>query len=104
VWGAAQGDALAGFVAFREGWIHQFYVLPNQQRRGLGSALLRVAKSASSSLSLWTFWRNMLARWFYEARGFVVIKMTDGTDNEELEPDVLYRWDNQMPLSSDFAL
>ena len=54
--------------------------------------LLNVAKSAGRSLQLWTFQKNSAARGFYENRGFVLIKETDGGTNEEREPDVLYRW------------
>lgn len=92
LWGAAQAT-LIGFVAFREGWIDQLYVLPHRQRQGAGSALLEVAKAASPALSLWTFQRNAAARRFYEARGFVAVRETDGCGNEEREPDILYRWE-----------
>jgi GNAT superfamily N-acetyltransferase len=91
VWGAVDGDTV-GIIAFREGWIDQLYVLPQHQRRGAGDALLRVAKATSSSLQLWTFQKNLLARRFYERRGFVAVKETDGSQNDEREPDVLYRW------------
>jgi putative acetyltransferase len=91
VWGAADGEVI-GIVAFREGWIDQLYVLPEYQGRGAGDALLRLAKASFPSLQLWTFQKNVLARRFYEMRGFVAIMETDGRDNEEREPDVLYRW------------
>jgi len=91
VWGAG-ADAIIGFIAFREDWIDQFYVLPNWQGQGVGSALLQIAQDAWSGLSLWTFQRNFLARQFYEKRGFVAVEETDGSRNEEHEPDVLYRW------------
>jgi hypothetical protein len=32
------------------------------------------------------------ARRCYEARGFVLVRETDGTANEEREPDALYLW------------
>ena len=86
VWGAADGQII-GITAFREGWIDQLYVLPQHQGRGAGDALLRVAKAASSGLQLWTFQKNMLARGFYEKRGFVAVKETDGRENKEREPD-----------------
>ena len=91
VWGAIENE-LIGFIAFREGWIDQLYVLPHRQSQGAGSALLRVAKAASSSLLLWTFQRNASARRFYERQGFIAVEETDGGGNEEREPDVLYRW------------
>jgi hypothetical protein len=41
---------------------------------------------------LWTFRRNEDARRFYERLGFCVVELTDGSGNEEREPDVLYAW------------
>ena len=92
VWGAFDDAALDGIIAFREGWIDQLYVLPAAQGRGVGTRLLRVAQRAFASLQLWTFQRNAQARGFYQARGFVLIEATDGSRNEEKEPDALYRW------------
>lgn len=92
VWGAFNADALVGIMAFRPDWIDQFYVLPQTQRTGVGSALLGVAKAQATSLSLWTFQRNVAARRFYEKHSFVAVMETDGSGNEEREPDVLYRW------------
>ncbi len=92
VWGAFDGAALTGVLAFRDGWIDQFYVLPTAQRRGVGTGLLHVAQSYFDCLHLWTFQRNMRARRFYEARGFALVKETDGAGNEEKEPDALYLW------------
>jgi putative acetyltransferase len=91
VWGAFDGE-LVGFVAFREGWIDQLYVAPDRQRRGVGAALLQIAKAASSSLSFWTFQRNHAARRFYGKHGFAAVEETDGGRNEEREPDVRYHW------------
>jgi GNAT superfamily N-acetyltransferase len=73
VWGAFDED-LIGFIAFREGWIDQFYVLPQRQRQGAGDALLQIAKASWSGLSLWTFQRNAAARLFYQRRGFVAVE------------------------------
>lgn len=92
IWGAERDGALLGIIAFREDWIDQLYILPNAQRQGIGTRLVDIAKAAYPKLSLWTFQRNAAARRFYEARGFVEIRQTDGTANEEKEPDVLYRW------------
>jgi putative acetyltransferase len=92
VWGAID-DAVIGFIAFREGWIDQLYVLPQWQGQGVGQALVQVAKAAWPRLQLWTFQRNALARRFYAKQGFVVVMESDGSRNEEHEPDVLYRWD-----------
>ncbi len=51
-----------------------------------------MAKGQYSKLRLWTFQRNHLARKFYESHEFAVIEMTDGSENDEREPDVLYEW------------
>jgi len=92
VWGAVDDTAMVGMIAFREDWIDQLYVLPRAQGRGIGTALLGVAQSSFARLHLWTFQRNARARSFYEARRFVLLEETDGTRNEEKEPDALYVW------------
>ena len=92
VWGAGSG-ALCGIIAFRDGWVDQLHVLPEWQGRGLGVALLDVAKARFRLIHLWTFQRNHAARRFYEVRGFVQIDVTDGSRNAEREPDVLYCWE-----------
>jgi len=92
VWGAERQSKLVGIIAFRQDWIDQLYVLPDAQGHGVGSDLLQVAQDAFPSLTLWTFQRNLRARRFYEANGFVAVRETNGAANEEKEPDVLYRW------------
>ena len=84
---------IVGFIAFGDGWIDHLYVLPSHQGFGIGGMLLETAKHASHTLRLWTFERNRRARHFYEKRGFSVIDRTDGSGNEEHEPDLLLRWE-----------
>jgi GNAT superfamily N-acetyltransferase len=92
LWGAFDRDVITGMIAFRDDWIEQLYVLPEAQGQGVGTELLDVAKRASKRLQLWTFQRNASARRFYEARGFALVEETDGTGNEEKEPDSRYLW------------
>jgi putative acetyltransferase len=92
VWGAERQSKLVGIIAFRQDWIDQLYVLPDAQGHGVGSDLLEIAQGAFPLLNLWTFQRNLRARRFYEANGFIAVRETDGSGNEEKEPDVLYRW------------
>jgi GNAT superfamily N-acetyltransferase len=92
LWGAFDRDILTGLIAFHDDWIEQLYVLPVAQGQGIGTALLDVAQRASARLQLWTFQRNVRARQFYEARGFVLVEQTDGSSNEENEPDARYLW------------
>ncbi|MEF2072172.1 GNAT family N-acetyltransferase [Consotaella aegiceratis] len=92
LWGAFDDGQLAGFIAFRTGWIEQLYVLPAMQGCGIGRKLLQIAQDASSELSLWTFQKNAGARRFYETNGFEAAETTDGSGNEEREPDIRYVW------------
>jgi len=92
LWGRFAGQELTGIIAFRAGWVEQLYVLPGAQGQGSGTTLLDVAKRDFDRLQLWTFQRNNAARRFYERRGFVLLQETNGTRNEEREPDALYRW------------
>ena len=86
-------DVITAFIAFDKEWVHHLYVHPHEQQAGMGSALLRLAQaSADDALQLWAFQCNRDARRFYEKRGFRVVRETDGADNEEKQPDVLYRW------------
>jgi GNAT superfamily N-acetyltransferase len=71
--------------------LNQMYVLPEHVGRGTGSALLAVAlKSMRHSIRLFTFQQNADARRFYERHGFKAIAFSDGHNNEERCPDVLY--------------
>ena len=92
LWGYLDNRELVGIIAFREGRVDQLYVLPASQGRGFGRALLQITKNRSRKLSLWTFQHNRNARRFYERQGFTVVKETDGSSNEEKEPDALYSW------------
>ena len=75
------------------GEIDQLYVDPSAQGYGLGSRLVDVAKRRYLvGLGLWTFQINATAQRFYERHGFLAVDRTDGSGNEEREPDIRYRW------------
>ena len=88
----ADENNILGFVAFREAWIDHLYIHPGHHRRGYGRALCDVAKGKYSPLSLWLFKKNTNAAVFYKSLGFKKIQETDGSANEENEPDALFRW------------
>jgi len=91
VWIAA-AERIVGFIAFRTGWVDHLYVDLGYDRRGIGSALLAKAMATESYLQLWAFRRNESAIAFYLRKGFAPVRETDGSDNEEREPDVLLAW------------
>jgi len=87
--------AVAGVLALGPGrdpaWIEQLHVHPHHVARGIGRTLLAHALATLPlPVQLWTFQANHHARTFYERHGFVAIRFTDGADNEEHRPDVLY--------------
>ena len=99
VWLAEENGRLLGFLAVarseRHGWevLEKLYVEPEAQNRGVGTALLDQAKALRpDGFVLWVFQRNEGARRFYERHGFELVKLTDGAENMEREPDALYRW------------
>ena len=91
------GDVV-GFSAYDAGWLNQLYVAPGSQNLGIGGDLLdevklaHVDQQSTRPLSAWTFQANEGARRFYERHQFVPVEFTDGTGNEEREPDVRYEW------------
>jgi GNAT superfamily N-acetyltransferase len=92
-WVAEDSGRIVAVLVLHDDEVDQFYVAPDAQRRGVGDAMLALAKRLRpDGLRLWAFQRNAPARRFYEARGFVTIKFTDGATNMEREADVLYQW------------
>ena len=86
-------DGIRGFGVLRADELSHLYVDPDAQARGIGSALLDAAKERrSDGFTLWVFQQNEQARRFYERRGLRLVKLTDGSGNEEKTPDALYEW------------
>ncbi len=84
---------LAGFAALDGNVLAHLYVRPDVQGCGVGTALLaRAMQLRPDGFSLWVFQRNTRARRFYERRGLRLLEVTDGTGNEEQEPDARYEW------------
>ena len=99
VWIAEEDGRPLGFLAIdhsqRNGWdvLEKLYVDPEAQNRGVGTALLDQAKALRpDGFVLWVFQKNEGARRFYERHGFRLVKLTDGAENMEREPDALYEW------------
>jgi GNAT superfamily N-acetyltransferase len=92
VWVAGRNGGIVGFLALNGDVIDQLYVLPGHYRQGIGSQLLAVAKQNCARLRLFTFQRNVRARAFYQAHGFRLFDLNDGSRNAEQEPDAQYIW------------
>ena len=91
-WVAMEGDVVVGLLVLEPGWVDHLYLEPDRTGQGIGTQLLDHAKQLHpGGLDLWAFQSNVGARRFYERHGFTAVRFTDG-DNEEREPDVLYRW------------
>ena len=92
IWGAFEGETLLGHIALTSGWIEHLYVDPARHGEGIGRDLLAIAQREQDALQLWTFQSNVRARRFYAANGFTEEELTDGSRNEERQPDVRLRW------------
>jgi GNAT superfamily N-acetyltransferase len=93
VWVWEEGGSILGFAALEDDELTHIYVEPDAHGRGIGGALMERAKERRpGGFQLWVFQQNATARRFYERRGFVLVRETDGSDNEERTPDALYAW------------
>ncbi|MGH3066750.1 MAG: GNAT family N-acetyltransferase [Gaiellaceae bacterium] len=97
VWVVERDEQIVGFAALGSrqdvDYLQHIYVAPEHQRRGVGTELFKHAKERRpAGFRLWVFQRNEGARRFYERHGCRLVELTDGSGNEEKEPDALYEW------------
>ncbi|MET8771549.1 GNAT family N-acetyltransferase [Streptomyces sp. NPDC004658] len=89
----AAGAGVVGLMVLDGESLSQLYLDPRWRGRGIGDRFVALAKERSpGGLTLWTFQVNKPAHRFYERHGFVAAEYTDGSGNEEREPDVRYVW------------
>jgi GNAT superfamily N-acetyltransferase len=75
-----------------EDLLAHLYLHPSVLRRGLGTALLDLARAEHRGpLELWCFADNVAGLAFYAAQGAQEVRRTDGAGNDEGLPDVLLR-------------
>lgn len=92
-WVVEDGGEIVAMLALSGTMLEQLYVHPRRTGEGIGSGLMAVAKERRpEGLELWTFQVNDGARRFYARHGFEEVEWTDGSDNEEREPDVRCVW------------
>ncbi len=93
LWVYEVGDDILGFASLDDGELSNLYVEPDVIGQGIGSALLDHTKTRRpDGFRFWVFQENARARGFYERHGCTLVELTDGTDNEQGEPDALYEW------------
>jgi chorismate mutase/GNAT superfamily N-acetyltransferase len=100
VWVAEAEDGVIGYARLTPGWLDDLYVVPEQARSGVGSALLDLVKHRhADGFCLWVFEMNQPARAFYRRHGLVELEHTDGSANEERTPDLRMAWPGVDPLA-----
>jgi GNAT superfamily N-acetyltransferase len=106
VWVAEHDGRVVGFTALgaRDGLdvLEHIYVARDEQEHGIGSELMEHAKQRRpDGFHLWVFQANHGARRFYERHGLRLVELTDGSGNDEKEPDALYEWLGARPKSAE---
>ncbi|MFI5783702.1 GNAT family N-acetyltransferase [Nocardia sp. NPDC051570] len=92
-WVAVADGIVRGLLVLDAAEVEQLYLEPSWRGCGLGDRFIDLAKRLRPNrLGLWTFQVNEPARRFYERHGFVEVDRTDGSRNEEREPDVRLVW------------
>ena len=93
VWVAEDDGRVIGFLGLYEDIVSHLWVHPDAQNRGAGTALLALAKERRpSGLQLSVFQQNVGARRLYERHGFTLVRLADGSGNQEGEPEAFYEW------------
>jgi chorismate mutase/GNAT superfamily N-acetyltransferase len=96
---SADGEPV-GYLVLDAGWLDSLYVRPGLTGRGIGAALLDLAKSLRpGGFALWVFETNAGARRFYARHGLWELEHTDGSTNEERAPDVRMAWPGRDPVA-----
>ena len=86
-------DEVVAWADIHDGWLDQLYCKRGFTGKGIGLELLNFAKAKEpNGLQLWTFQVNSGARAFYSREGFDEVELTDGSGNEEKQPDVRMEW------------
>ncbi|MBE0683379.1 MAG: GNAT family N-acetyltransferase [Anaerolineales bacterium] len=92
LWVYELDDKPVAFLGLEEDFIDRIYVDPNYHRRGIGQALLDLAKTLSPHhLWLYTHAANKMARAFFEKNNFIAENF-GVSPAPESEPDVEYHW------------
>ncbi len=100
-WVAERGGDLVGYAVVDPAWLDSLYVRPDLTGSGIGSALLDLVKGLRpDGFALWVFETNTRAQDFYRRHGLVVVRRTDGSDNDERAPDLEMAWLGTVPVAT----
>ena len=92
-WVAEAAGEIVGMMTLGADELDQLYLRPDWRGRGVGHRFIALAKERRpGGLSLYAFQVNQAACRFYERHGFSVVDRSDGSRNDEREPDVRYAW------------
>ena len=90
---AVRNERIVGFAALKGGWLDHLYVHPSRFDTKTGTKLFQeVTFQRPEGFQFWVFQQNAGARRFYERHGCALVRLTDGSRNEERVPDALYVW------------
>ena len=99
-WVAERDASLVGYAVVDPVWLDSLYVRPDLTGGGIGAALLDLVKGLRpDGFGLWVFETNTRAQAFYRRHGLVVVRRTEGLDNEERAPDLEMAWFGADPLT-----
>ncbi|MEC9052268.1 MAG: GNAT family N-acetyltransferase, partial [Actinomycetota bacterium] len=99
-WVAEVEGVPVGYARTTAGWLDDLYVQPAHQGTGVGAALLDLVTARQpDGFCLWVFESNRPAREFYARHGLIELERTDGSGNEEREPDVRLVWPGEDPVA-----
>ena len=98
-WVAEHDGGIVGYAVVDPTWLDSLYVRPDLTGQGIGAALLDLVKGLRpDGFGLWVFESNTRAQVFYRRHGLLVVRRTDGSDNEERQPDLEMAWFGADPL------
>lgn len=100
-WLAERAGEVVGYLVLDPEWLDSLYVRSDLTGGGVGTVLLDLAKSLRpDGFGLWVFESNEAAQRFYRRHGLVELRRTDGSGNEEHEPDIEMAWLGADPVST----
>lgn len=88
-----QNGTVLGFYSLHEDTLAAIFVAPEHQRQGVGSALVKHAKSQRTRLSLTVYTQNRASHGFYLSHQFVVVR--EQTDPHTGQPEYVMKFETE---------